>query len=126
MNSGTNSCNFLISGFTFPSLTSEKFTSTITGFSRIDDTTLTINIQQNLIVGKNERVCLAVQPTQTQNNISEGGYLYVEREAKDIFPQYHGAININRIDYVYESLIDEPANNRVRLENLTARMNHKN
>jgi hypothetical protein len=46
----------------------------ISGFSRIDDTTLTINCQGNFIVSKNEQVCLAVQPISTMATqpISEG------------------------------------------------------
>lgn len=91
----------------------------IGGFSRIDDTTLTINVTSDFIVNMGERVCLAVEPTHSQLINEEGSNLYVEREAKDFLPQYNGAIEISRVNYVYERLVDEPGNNRVRLENLS-------
>ncbi len=59
-------------------------------------------------------------PTITQGLLAPGADLYVERVAKDFFPRFNGAININRVDYSYDRLIDEPANNRVKLQNLTA------
>ena len=90
----------------------------INGFLKIDDTTLTLQAMANITVSQGERICLAVLPTVTQA-ISEGSDLYVEREAKDFLPQYNGAIEIRRRNYVYEQWIDEPGNNRVKLENLS-------
>ena len=87
----------------------------ITAYTRIDDTTLTIDSDFNVSPG--ERVGLAVQPSHT-HTVFENGDLYVEQIAKDFFPRFNGAININRIDYSYERLVDEPANNRVKLTNL--------
>ena len=67
-------------------------------------------------------MCLGVQPSHTQNNppLEEGDDLYVERVAKDFFPRFNGNININKINYSYDRMVDEPTNNRVKLENLTA------
>ena len=105
--------------------TSTAVRDRISGFSRIDDTTLEIQMTGDFIASRGERVCLAVLassdfPTQTLNN--EGEDLYVEREAINFLPPYYGAINIRKIDYVYERMVDEPENNRVRLENISASM----
>jgi outer membrane protein assembly factor BamB len=82
-------------------------------------TTLTIDTSGDFVVNTNERVCFSVQPTISQS-INPGGNLYVQRFPEGVFPHQWGAINIGRIDYVYERLVDEPANNRVVLENISA------
>jgi outer membrane protein assembly factor BamB len=92
---------------------------TITGFTRIDDTTLTITVSNDFTVADGERVCLAVQPTQTPQPIGEGSDLYIAREAKDYFPQYGGAVEISRRNYAYESIEDDPGNNRAILRKLS-------
>jgi outer membrane protein assembly factor BamB len=92
---------------------------TITAFTRVDDTTLTITVSNDITVSDGERVCLAVQPTQTPQAIGEGSDLYIAREAKDYFPQYGGAIEISRRNYAYETLEDDPGNNRAILRNLS-------
>ena len=94
--------------------------SPISAYTRVDDTTLRINVSGDFIVSDNENVSLGVMPTVTQGPLAAGADLYVERIAKDFFPRFNGAININRFDYSYERWVDEPANNRVKLENLTA------
>jgi hypothetical protein len=94
--------------------------SPISAYTRVDDTTATFNILGSINVSTGERVCLGVMPAITQGPLTTGADLYVERIAKDFFPRFNGAININRFDYSYERLVDEPANNRVKLENLTA------
>jgi hypothetical protein len=88
----------------------------ITAYTRINDTTLTIEAN-NLNVTAGERVGLAVQPSHT-HTVSENGDLYVEHDAKNFFPRFNGAIKINSVDFSYDRLIDEPANNRVKLTNL--------
>jgi hypothetical protein len=98
--------------------------SPITAYTRVDDLTLVLNdsADYDLRLNTDGRVCLAVQPSHTQDDppLVEGDDLYVERVAKDFFPRFNGAININRVDYSYERLVDEPANSRVKLVNLTA------
>jgi len=94
--------------------------SPISTYTRVDDTTAIFNLSGNLNVSTDEKVCLGVMPTTTQGPLNAGADLYVEQIAKDFFPRFNGVININRFDYSYERLVDEPANNRVRLENLTA------
>ena len=95
----------------------------ITGFAKVNDTTLTITLSGDFIANSGERVCVAVQPTESTTTIIEGNDLnddlYVERWAKDYFPKNWGAINIRRWNYVYERLVDDPANNRARLENIS-------
>lgn len=90
----------------------------ITGWTQIDDTTLTITVGGNFNANKDNRICLAVRPTSDQT-IIDGEDLYVAEEAKDFFPEYDGTININRVDYVYKKLHHEPANNRVMLEKVS-------
>jgi outer membrane protein assembly factor BamB len=115
--------NFEYFGDSLSTLTTVR--SPVLGFSRIDDTTLEIQLSGDFIASRDERVCLAVLassdfPSQTLNN--EGEDLYVEHEAINLLPPYYGAINIRKIDYVYERMVDEPGNNRVRLENISASM----
>jgi outer membrane protein assembly factor BamB/type II secretory pathway pseudopilin PulG len=86
----------------------------------IDATTLTLTVNGDITVNKGERICFMVKPKQDQTGISAHGDLLVEEAAKDFFPEYNGAISINRIHYVYEQLIHEPANNRVKLKNISA------
>ncbi len=94
--------------------------SPISAYTRVDDTTARFNIAGGFNVSTNERVCLGVMPTTTQGPLAAGADLYVERIAKDFFPRFMGAININRVNYSYDRLVDDPANNRVKLENLDA------
>jgi type II secretory pathway pseudopilin PulG len=84
-----------------------------------DALTLTIDTSGDFVVNTGERVCIAVKPTSSQT-ISPGGNLTVQRFPKEIFPSQWGTININRIDYVYEKLSDDSANNQVILENISA------
>ena len=90
----------------------------IDGWSKIDDTTLTITLGGDFTVNTGERVCLAVKPFGDPAPIGEGGNLDVQLEAKDFFPENDGAININRFDYVYKKRVVE--SDRVRLENISA------
>ncbi|MCP4228819.1 MAG: hypothetical protein GY771_01540, partial [bacterium] len=99
--------------------------SPISAFTRVDDISATFNVAGGFNVSTGERVCLGVMPSHTQNyplwEEGDDPYdLYLERVAKDIFPRFNGAININRVDYSYDRLIDEPENNRVKLENFSA------
>jgi len=92
----------------------------VDGYLKDDATNLTIDISSDFIVNQDERVCLAVEPSQSQSNLAEGDDLFVVRDAMLFFPPFNGAVNINRVDYSYERLVDDPNNNRVILENLTA------
>jgi outer membrane protein assembly factor BamB len=96
----------------------------ISGWTQIDDTTLTITVGGNFNVSKGNRICLAVIPTESSTTLIEGdddnNDLYIERHAIGFFPQFNGAVNINRYDYVYERLEDDPANDRALLVNLSA------
>jgi hypothetical protein len=82
-------------------------------------TSLDVDITGDFVAGEDERICLAVEPTEDRA-ITEGADLYVARDARLFFPPFNGAISINRVDYAYERLVDDPANNRVILENVTA------
>lgn len=93
--------------------------SPVTAYARVNDSTLTISTLNNIQIAARERMCLAVEPSH-DHIVSEAGDLYIESVAKEFFPRYNGAININRFDYSYDRLVDEPENNRVRLTNLTA------
>ncbi len=87
------------------------------------NTTLVIKTSGDFIANPGERICLAVKPEQSKSpqTLSEGGNLYVERVAKNFFPDYNGAVNIQSVDYVYERLDDpEPLSNWVLLVNLSA------
>ncbi len=94
--------------------------SPISAYTRVNDTSATVNLSGDFNVSPNERIGLGVMPATTQSSLNVGGDLYVERIAKDFFPRFNGAININGFDFSYERLVDEPANNRVKLESLTA------
>ncbi len=83
------------------------------------DTILTVTLGNDFSANSGERICFAAKPTETRT-ISDGGDLYIQEEARHFFPEKHGAININRIDYVYERLIHDSANNRVILEGVSA------
>jgi outer membrane protein assembly factor BamB len=91
----------------------------IASFSKIDDTTLNITTSSDFNANPGDRLCMAVRPSEsTQTILVEGEDLYVERVAKEFFPPTNGAININRIDYLYRRLVDEGS--RVKLEDLSA------
>jgi hypothetical protein len=94
--------------------------SPISAYTRVDDTTLTIGVSGDFNVSTGDWVAMGVMPTVTQGPLAAGADLYVERVAKDFFPRFNGAININRVTYSYDRLVDEPGNNRVILQNLTA------
>ena len=94
--------------------------SPIIAYTRVDDSTLTFNVDGDFNVSGNEKICLGIMPATTQGPLTAGADLYVERIAKDFFPRFNGAININGFYYSYGRLVDEPTNNRVKLENLTA------
>jgi outer membrane protein assembly factor BamB len=81
---------------------------------------LKVDINSDFVANEGERICLAVEPSQAQANLAEGDDLYVARDARLFFPGFNGAVNINRVDYAYERLVDDPDNNRVILKNLTA------
>jgi outer membrane protein assembly factor BamB len=82
--------------------------------------TLTIASDGDMVVAKGERICLAVKPSKYSQSLASGDNLYVQRVAKDFFPEYNGAISINRRNYVYERLVDTGDPNEVVLENITA------
>jgi len=85
-----------------------------------DATTLNLTMKGDFRVYQDERLCFTVKPERYQADISAGGDLLIEEEARIVFPEYNGAISINRINYVYEQLIHEPASDRVRLKNISA------
>ena len=84
-----------------------------------DDTIVQITTAGDFVANKGERICLAVKLSASQQ-FTDGGDLYLHPIAKDFFPEKDGAININRIDYVYKRLIYEPADSRVKLETVSA------
>ncbi|MGD9087821.1 MAG: PQQ-binding-like beta-propeller repeat protein, partial [Desulfobacterales bacterium] len=87
----------------------------------ISGTSLAIDIDgSSFLAETGERVVFAVEPIGLDQDITEGGDLYVARDARFFFPPFNGAININRVDYAYARLVDDEANGRVILENVTA------
>ena len=92
----------------------------VSAYTRVNDTTLTIDVSGDFIIEGNKRVSFGVMPAFTQGPLATGADLYVERVAREFFPRFNGAVKINRFDYSYERLVDEPANNRVKLKYLTA------
>jgi len=89
-------------------------------WATINDTTLTLTVSGDFNINTGERVCFMVKPKEDQTEIAVNGDLLVEESAWGFFPEYNGAININRIHYVYEQLVHESADNRVRLKKITA------
>jgi hypothetical protein len=81
---------------------------------------LDVDISSDFVAEPEDRIALAVEPTPAPQSLNEGENLYVVRDARLFFPPFSGAVNIHRVDYGYERLVDDPANNRVILENLTA------
>ncbi|MGD8613015.1 MAG: PQQ-binding-like beta-propeller repeat protein [Desulfobacterales bacterium] len=83
-------------------------------------TSLAIDIAgSSFLAETGERLVLGVAPTATQT-ITEGQNLTVARDARFFFPPFNGAINIDRVDYAYARLVDDPDNDQVILENVTA------
>lgn len=97
-----------------------KARSVVDSWTKTGDTTLTLDLRSQFAINAGERLCFQVRPTRNQTDIPAGGDLLVNEIVKDFFPEYNGVITINRIDYVYEQLIHEPANSRVRLKKLSA------
>ncbi|MHC4537902.1 MAG: outer membrane protein assembly factor BamB family protein, partial [Planctomycetota bacterium] len=100
----------------------------ITGSSAsAPNTSLTITVfdSTDFTVNTDDVVCLAVQPTDADTLLQAGEDIYVELDARDVFPPTNGAIRIvtsdNQTgDYYYTERIDEPSNSRVKLTNLAA------
>ncbi|MGD2188263.1 MAG: hypothetical protein PVI71_19200, partial [Desulfobacterales bacterium] len=92
--------------------------SAISNYAKIDDTTMSLDVDGDFNLAAGDRVCLSVQPAFTQNNLSEGDDIVVEPIAKDFFPAFGGAININRVNYSYERLVEEGG--QVKLQNISA------
>jgi outer membrane protein assembly factor BamB len=91
--------------------------SDISNYQRSDDTTLTFNVGGDFNVRDGDVVCLGVQPAYTQSNLSEGDDIVVAQIAQDFFPRSGGAININRVDYSYERLVEEGG--EIKLKNIS-------
>jgi len=89
-------------------------------WAKINDTTLTLTVNGDITVNQGERVCFMVKPKQDQTNIAVNGDLLVDEAAWGFFPEYNGAISINRIHYVYQQLVHDPANNQVILKKISA------
>ena len=103
------------------SLTTER--DRVTGFSiDLANNRLDLILSDDFIANENEPVCLAVQISgdQADMQLTEGEDLYVAMEARDIFPKHDGAVSIQRRNYTYETRVDEPGANRVKLQNLKA------
>jgi hypothetical protein len=88
-------------------------------WATINDTTLTLTVDGDITVNQGERICFATKPTENQT-VEASDDLLVRKGVRNFFPEYNGAISINRIHYVYEQLIHEPASNRVKLKNISA------
>jgi outer membrane protein assembly factor BamB len=91
--------------------------SRISNYAKIDNTTLSLDVDGDFNAAEDDRVCLGVQPAFTQNTLSEGDDIVVQAIAKDFFPAFGGAININRVDYSYERLVEEGG--QVKLKNIS-------
>ena len=111
--------NLWIINFEYTDPTVEGATSQITGYTKINNTALQLTVSDSFNISKDKIVCLLFRPSH-DHTVSENGDLYIEQIAKDFFPRFNGAININGFDYSYYRLIDEPGNSRVKLTNLTA------
>lgn len=92
--------------------------SDISNYQKTGDTTLTFDVAGDFNVTEGDRVCLSVQPAFTQGPLNEGNDIVVDPIAKDFFPAFGGAININRVDYSYERLVEEGG--QVKLKNISA------
>jgi outer membrane protein assembly factor BamB/type II secretory pathway pseudopilin PulG len=83
-------------------------------------TEITYNLNDPIIATKDERICFAVHPKGLgSQSVQDGSNLIVDLEARDIFPKYGGAIDINRNDYYYEERVDDEDNNQVILRNIS-------
>jgi hypothetical protein len=94
--------------------------SPVSAYTRVDARTVAIDVDGDFNVKKSDEVGFGVIPAFTQGSLAAGDDLYVERVAREFFPRFNGVVKINRFDYSYERLVDEPANNRVKLKILTA------
>jgi outer membrane protein assembly factor BamB len=82
-------------------------------------TEITYNLSGPIVASQDERICFAVHPKGPgSQSVQNGLDLIVDFKARDIFPKYGGAININRNDYYYEERVDDEANNQVVLRNI--------
>jgi outer membrane protein assembly factor BamB len=83
-------------------------------------TEIDYELNSPIVATKDERICFAVQPKGlASQSVQDGSNLIVDLEARDIFPKYGGAINIDRNDYYYEERIDDEDNNQVVLTNIS-------
>ena len=109
-----------IVNFEYTDISISQSSAEIKGYSKIDSTTLDLTLRDDFSAGKNERVCLAVHPSSDQPSIPMGGTLKVDFAAKDVFPRYNGAIEINRQTYFYTERDDTAGNgNWVELKKLS-------
>jgi len=78
------------------------------------------NLNGPIVASQDERICFAVHPKGlASQSVQDGSDLIVDLEARDIFPKYGGAVNINRNDYYYEERVDDEDNNQVVLRNIS-------
>jgi outer membrane protein assembly factor BamB len=83
-------------------------------------TEIIYNLNDPIVASRDERICFAIHPKGlASQSVQNGSDLIVDLEARDIFPKYGGAININRYDYYYEERVDDENNNQVVLKNIS-------
>ena len=90
----------------------------VASWAMINDSTLTVTVNGDIIVNQGERICFMVKPYGDPAAFGDDGDLEVRLQAKDFFPQSDGVININGFDYVYKKLI--VGADRVTLKNISA------
>jgi len=123
--SGVYAINYKFTGNTLANDANFDSWAQVTNF---DETTPAMTLNDDFNAGSGERVCLAVLPKAPKVIDQPGRDMILWPDAKTIFPEYGGAISIFKDgtiqdglhEYFYEQRIDDPANNRVWLRNLTA------
>ena len=94
----------------------------IDSWAYIDATTLEVTLAGDFIANKGELICLAVEPIGTQSIALDDDpkELIIAGDARYFFPAYGGAVNINRIDYIYRELTYDLDQNEVTLKGISA------
>ena len=90
-----------------------KFAGRIQSTPDMDVIPLSISLADNFQSDQNQAVCLAVQPSSAQSNLTAGSTLNVASEAGVFFPERHGSFYVSNILgdgnvlYYYEEMVSQ-------------------
>jgi outer membrane protein assembly factor BamB len=104
----------------------------VNSFTASSDTAGSFDIADQFVVGRDKRICLAVQPRAgadqnfTPSAGGSAGSLDLKQKAAAIFPKTDGSFLFAGKAYFYRSAVEDTANGVFRLNNITAGPNVSN